>query len=87
MGAVVLSRSNIGAGAMIAAGAVVGRRRGRRTGALMMGVPAKERQHCETLRRTSDVRRIAPHYQRNAARFAETLEQIETESNAWPLMS
>jgi carbonic anhydrase/acetyltransferase-like protein (isoleucine patch superfamily) len=78
MGAVVLSRSNIGAGAVIAAGAVVGEGVVVAPGALMMGIPAKERRILSADEQAT-FRRIAPHYQRNAAHFAETLELIETE--------
>jgi carbonic anhydrase/acetyltransferase-like protein (isoleucine patch superfamily) len=78
MGAIVLSRSNIGAGAVIAAGAVVGEGVVVAPGALMMGIPAKERRILNADEQAT-FRRIAPHYQRNAAHFAETLELIETE--------
>ncbi len=44
MGAVVLSRSSVGARAVIAAGAVVAEDAVVAPGALMMGVPAKERR-------------------------------------------
>lgn len=78
MGAIVLSRSQIGAGAVVAAGAVVGEGQVVAPGALVMGVPAKERQIL-TPERQAFFGRVAGHYQRNAAEFAKTLEAVETE--------
>lgn len=79
MGAIVLSRSEIGAGAVVAAGAVVREGAVVAPGALVMGVPAKERRILSDDERAAFGRRIARGYQRNAAHFAETLEAIETE--------
>jgi len=78
MGAIVLSRSTIGAGAVVAAGAVVGECVSVAPGALVMGVPAKERRILTVAEQTA-FGRTAAHYQRNAAHFMETLSDVETE--------
>ncbi|MBN9015602.1 MAG: gamma carbonic anhydrase family protein, partial [Rhizobiales bacterium] len=78
MGAVVLSRSKIGAGAVVAAGAVVSEGQEVAPGALVMGIPAKERRIL-TDEQKAMFGRVAGHYQRNAAMFAETLTEVETE--------
>lgn len=78
MGAIVLSRSRIGAAAVIAAGAVVSEGQEVAPGALVMGVPAKERRIL-TEEQQAFFGRVAGHYQRNAAEFAETLAIIDKE--------
>jgi carbonic anhydrase/acetyltransferase-like protein (isoleucine patch superfamily) len=78
MGAIVLSRSQIGAGAVVAAGAVVSEGQIVAPGALVMGVPAKERRILDADQQAL-FRCVFGHYQRNAAEFAETLEEVETE--------
>jgi carbonic anhydrase/acetyltransferase-like protein (isoleucine patch superfamily) len=78
MGAIVLSRSKIGAGAVVAAGAVVSEGQEVAPGALVMGIPAKERRIL-TDEQQAFFGRVAGHYQRNAALFAETLTEVETE--------
>lgn len=66
MGAIVLSRSRIGAGAIIAAGAVVPEEAEVPPGALMMGVPAREKRRLSESEQASSVENAA-RYVRNAA--------------------
>ena len=68
MGAIVLSRSRIGAGAIVAAGAVVPEDAEVRPGALVMGVPAREKRLLDEAERAASVENAA-RYVRNAARY------------------
>ena len=70
MGAIVLSRSRIGAGAIIAAGAVVPEDAEVPPGALMMGIPAREK------RRLDDDEQCAS--TANAARYVANAERFRT---------
>lgn len=76
MGAVVLSRSTIGARAVIAAGAVVAEDAVVAPGALMMGVPAREKRLLDD-ERQAIMMRGAARYVENARLFQETLERVE----------
>lgn len=78
MGAIVLSRSSIGARAVIAAGAVVAEDAVVAPGALMMGVPAKERQIMDD-ERQAKMMQGASRYVENARRFRETLVPVTEE--------
>jgi len=73
MGSVVLSRSWIGERAVIAAGAVVSEGTQVAPGALMMGVPAKEKRILDEERQAS-MMIGASRYVANARFFRETLE-------------
>ena len=66
MGAVVLSRSQIGAEAIVAAAALVPEDAVVASGALMMGVPAREKRSLSEAERTAS-RENALRYVRNAA--------------------
>jgi carbonic anhydrase/acetyltransferase-like protein (isoleucine patch superfamily) len=79
MGAIVLSRSRIGAGAVIAAGAVVPEGMIVEAGSLMAGVPAVAKR---TLNpdRLAQLAEIGGLYVQNAARFRATLRIAEKES-------
>lgn len=79
MGAIVLSRSRIGAGAVIAAGAVVAEGYQVEPGALMAGVPAVMKQSLNSERR-KQLAAIGALYVENAAKFRATLRQIERDS-------
>jgi carbonic anhydrase/acetyltransferase-like protein (isoleucine patch superfamily) len=72
MGSIVLSRSVIGDGAVVAAGAVVAEDTVVRPGALMMGVPAKEKRVLEP-ERQARMAKNANHYVRNAERYRSTM--------------
>jgi carbonic anhydrase/acetyltransferase-like protein (isoleucine patch superfamily) len=76
MGSVVLSRSKIGERAVIAAGAVVAEDAVVAPGALMMGVPAKEKRILEP-ERQAVMMQGAPRYVANAKLFRETLIPVE----------
>jgi carbonic anhydrase/acetyltransferase-like protein (isoleucine patch superfamily) len=76
MGAVVLSRSRVGAGAVIAAGAVVPERMVVEPGSLMAGVPAQLKQTLNPERR-EQLAQIAGLYVENARRFRATMSQGE----------
>jgi carbonic anhydrase/acetyltransferase-like protein (isoleucine patch superfamily) len=78
MGAIVLSRSSIGVRAVIAAGAVVAEDAIVAPGALMMGIPAKERQIIDE-ERQAKMMQGAPRYVENARLFRETLAPVEEE--------
>jgi carbonic anhydrase/acetyltransferase-like protein (isoleucine patch superfamily) len=80
MGAIVLSRSSIGARAVIAAGAVVSEDAIVAPGALMMGVPARERRIMddEQQARMADGAR---RYVDNARIFRETLTPVEEDES------
>jgi carbonic anhydrase/acetyltransferase-like protein (isoleucine patch superfamily) len=80
MGSIVLSRSTIGEGAVIAAGAVVAEDTDVQPGALMMGVPAKEKQFLEP-ERQDRMARNAAHYVENARRYASTMALVDGESD------
>jgi carbonic anhydrase/acetyltransferase-like protein (isoleucine patch superfamily) len=79
MGSIVLSRSTIGEGAVIAAGAVVAEDTDVQLGALMMGVPAKEKRILEP-ERQERMARNAAHYVENARRYASTMALVDDES-------
>lgn len=68
MGAVVLSRSNIGEEAFVAAGALVAEDSAVESGILMMGVPARARRQLTTEERAAS-RENALRYVRNAAKY------------------
>jgi carbonic anhydrase/acetyltransferase-like protein (isoleucine patch superfamily) len=72
MGSIVLSRCSVGDGAVIAAGAVVAEDTEVQPGALMMGIPAKEKGNLEPDRQEL-MARNAGNYVRNAAAFRTTL--------------
>jgi carbonic anhydrase/acetyltransferase-like protein (isoleucine patch superfamily) len=68
MGAVVLSRSSIGMEAIVAAAALVPEDAVVSAGALVMGVPARERRPLSDEERAAS-RENARRYVRNAARY------------------
>jgi gamma-carbonic anhydrase len=70
MGAVVLSRSRIGDEAIIAAAALVPEDAVVTSGALMMGVPAREKRLLSTEERAAS-RENARRYVRNAATYRD----------------
>lgn len=76
MGAVVLSRSHIGSGAVIAAGAVVPEGMRVEPGALMAGVPAVMKRTLHPERR-DQLAAIAGLYVENARRFRATMTITE----------
>jgi carbonic anhydrase/acetyltransferase-like protein (isoleucine patch superfamily) len=76
MGSIVLSRCSVGDGAVIAAGAVVAEDTVVQPGALMMGIPAKEKLILEP-ERQDHMARNAGNYVRNAAAFRTTLTASE----------
>ncbi len=71
MGAVVLSRSEIGAEAIVAAAALVPEEAVVASGALMMGVPAREKRALSDEERTAS-RENARRYVRNAAAYRDS---------------
>jgi carbonic anhydrase/acetyltransferase-like protein (isoleucine patch superfamily) len=75
MGAVVLSWSHIGRGAVIAAGAVVPERAQVEPGALMVGIPAIKKTTLSEERR-DQLSAIAGLYVQNARRYRETLTPV-----------
>jgi carbonic anhydrase/acetyltransferase-like protein (isoleucine patch superfamily) len=81
MGAVVLSRARIGAGATVAAGALVPEEAVVRPGALVMGVPAKEKQLLSEAEQAASAER-ANHYVSNAARYRASLAVAKTGEDA-----
>ena len=76
MGAIVLSRSQIGERAVIAAGAVVAEDAEVAPGALMMGIPAKERRIMDDAQQAF-MMQGAPRYVANARLFRDTLGAVE----------
>jgi carbonic anhydrase/acetyltransferase-like protein (isoleucine patch superfamily) len=80
MGSIVLSRSTIGEGAVIAAGAVVAEDTDVQPGALMMGVPAKEKRILES-ERQERMAKNAAHYVVNARRYASTMALVQSEKD------
>lgn len=76
MGAIVLSRSHIGSGAVIAAGAVVPEGMQVEPGALMAGVPAVMKRTLHPERR-DQLAAIAGLYVENARRFRATMTNTE----------
>jgi carbonic anhydrase/acetyltransferase-like protein (isoleucine patch superfamily) len=76
MGAIVLSRSHIGAGAVIAAGAVVSEGMQVEPGALMVGIPAIMKSTLNPDRR-AQLAAIGGLYVENAIRFRTTLVPVE----------
>ena len=77
MGAVVLSRSRIGAGAIVAAGALVPEEAEVRPGALVMGVPAQEKRLLDEAERAASAENAA-RYVRNAAQYRESAAGVGT---------
>lgn len=80
MGSVVLSRSSIGDRAVIAAGAVVAEEAIVAPGALMMGIPAKEKRILDE-ERQAKMMVGAARYVANARLFKETLTPVEDEES------
>jgi carbonic anhydrase/acetyltransferase-like protein (isoleucine patch superfamily) len=78
MGAVVLSRSSVGARAVIAAGAVVAEDAVVAPGALMMGVPAKERRIMDDEQQAT-MMLGGPRYVANANLFRASLRLVDEE--------
>ena len=78
MGAIVLSRSSIGARAVIAAGAVVSEEAIVAPGALMMGIPARERRIMDD-EQQAYMMQGATRYVENARNFKATLSALEEE--------
>ena len=76
MGAIVLSRSRIGRGAVIAAGAVVTEGCHVEPGALMAGIPAVKKATLNPERR-EQLAAIAGLYGENARRFMATMHPVE----------
>jgi carbonic anhydrase/acetyltransferase-like protein (isoleucine patch superfamily) len=76
MGAIVLSRSHIGCGAVIAAGAVVPEGMQVEPGALMAGVPAVMQRSLNPERR-EQLAAIGGLYVENALRFRMTMTTTE----------
>lgn len=76
MGAIVLSRSTVGARAVIAAGAVVSEDAVVAPGALMMGIPARERRIMDD-EQQARMMQGAARYVENARNFKETLTPLE----------
>jgi carbonic anhydrase/acetyltransferase-like protein (isoleucine patch superfamily) len=77
MGAVVLSRSEIGAAAIVAAAALVPEDAVVASGALMMGVPAREKRSLSEAERTAS-RENALRYVRNGAAHQLTVAGAES---------
>ena len=75
MGAIVLSRSHIGCGAVIAAGAVVAEGMQVEAGALMAGVPAVMKRTLNPERR-AQLAEIGGLYVENAARFRASMKSV-----------
>jgi carbonic anhydrase/acetyltransferase-like protein (isoleucine patch superfamily) len=75
MGSILLSRSRIGDRAVVAAGAVVSEGTEVAPGALVMGVPAREKRILEEERQLASVAG-ATGYVENAARFKATLADV-----------
>lgn len=78
MGAIVLSRSRVGARAVVAAGAVVAEDAVIAPGALVMGVPARERRVMDE-RQQGAMMQGAQRYVSNARLFAESLADMDME--------
>jgi carbonic anhydrase/acetyltransferase-like protein (isoleucine patch superfamily) len=78
MGAIVLSRSRVGTGAVIAAGAVVAEGEQVEPGSLMVGIPAVMKRSLNPERR-AQLAEIAGLYVENAARFRETMRPVKRE--------
>jgi carbonic anhydrase/acetyltransferase-like protein (isoleucine patch superfamily) len=78
MGAVVLSWSRIGRGAVIAAGAVVPERMHVEPGSLMVGIPASQKTTLNA-ERQQQLASIAGLYVENAARYRQTLAPAQLE--------
>jgi carbonic anhydrase/acetyltransferase-like protein (isoleucine patch superfamily) len=81
MGAIVLSWSHIGKGAVVAAGAVVPERMQVEPGALMVGIPAIQKATLSPERR-EQLASIAGLYVANATRFRQTLTGVHLENGA-----
>jgi carbonic anhydrase/acetyltransferase-like protein (isoleucine patch superfamily) len=75
MGSIVLSRSKVGDRAIVAAGAVVAEDAEVAPGALVMGVPAREKRILEEERQLASVAN-ATGYVANAGRFKTTLADV-----------
>ena len=78
MGAIVLSRSRIGAGAVVAAGAVVLEGQEVAPGALVMGVPARDRGPLDAERKAL-LDAIPAKYVANGARYRAAIAALLTE--------
>jgi carbonic anhydrase/acetyltransferase-like protein (isoleucine patch superfamily) len=76
MGSIILSRSRVGDRAIIAAGAVVTEEAVVADGALMMGVPAREKTILSEERQVRSVASAAG-YVANAARFWQSLAPVD----------
>jgi len=79
MGAIVLSRSHVGRGAVIAAGAVVSEGMQVEEGALMAGVPAMMKRTLNPERR-DQLAAIGGLYVENARQFRATLKPVKGNS-------
>jgi carbonic anhydrase/acetyltransferase-like protein (isoleucine patch superfamily) len=80
MGSVVLSRSSVGARAVIAAGAVVAEDTVVAPGALVMGVPARERRIMDD-EQQAKMMLGGPRYVENARLFEATLTPVEEDAD------
>jgi carbonic anhydrase/acetyltransferase-like protein (isoleucine patch superfamily) len=78
MGAIVLSRSRIGAGAVVAAGAVVLEGQEVAPGALVMGVPARDRAPLDAERKAL-LDAIPAKYVANGARYRAAIAALRAE--------
>ena len=81
MGAIVLSNCTVGAGAVIAAGAVVPEGTDRRSGTTMMGVPARDRGPLAPERKAL-LDSIAAKYARNGATFRQIIADVTSEADS-----
>lgn len=75
MGAIVLSRSRIGARAIVAAGAVVLEGTEVPPGALVAGVPAREKRQLDEAQRAGSMENAA-RYVQNAARYQSECQSV-----------
>ena len=75
MGSIVLSRSTIGEAAVIAAGAVVAEGTSVQPGALMMGIPAREKRILDD-EQQERMARNAEHYVSNGRAYRSTLSLV-----------
>lgn len=81
MGAVVLSRSTIGSEAIVAASALVPEDATVPSGALVMGVPAREKRQLTAAERASS-RENAARYVRNAAQYLQETLALRNDEGA-----
>ena len=80
MGAIVLSYSTVGAGAVIAAGALIAERAVVPAGAVMVGVPAKQRSELDPQQRDR-MADIPPRYVAVSRVYKAEIEARESESS------